>query len=96
MDKDTAIKVEHLSKTFRIPHEKVSSLRGLMMNIFRINHVFGVFVYHPLLSKGLNKSFFSLDWARGFWYIGSTKTTRTDSRKGTWRGFCFLGLNTTV
>jgi ABC-2 type transport system ATP-binding protein len=28
MDKETAIKVENVSKVFKIPHEKVSSLRG--------------------------------------------------------------------
>jgi ABC-type polysaccharide/polyol phosphate transport system ATPase subunit len=35
MDKDIAIKVEHLSKTFRIPHEKVSSVRGAVVNAFK-------------------------------------------------------------
>lgn len=35
MDKDTVIKAEHLSKTFRIPHEKVSSVRGALVNIFQ-------------------------------------------------------------
>jgi len=32
---DIAIKVENVSKTFRIPHEKVSSLRGAAVNLFR-------------------------------------------------------------
>ncbi len=35
MDKDIAIKVEHLSKTFRIPHEKVSSIRGVAISVFK-------------------------------------------------------------
>jgi ABC-type polysaccharide/polyol phosphate transport system ATPase subunit len=35
MDKDIAIKVEHLSKTFRIPHEKVSSVRGAVVSAFK-------------------------------------------------------------
>ncbi|MFA4817327.1 MAG: ABC transporter ATP-binding protein [Parcubacteria group bacterium] len=32
---DVAIKVENLSKTFRIPHEKISSLRGAFVGAFR-------------------------------------------------------------
>lgn len=28
MQKETATKSENISKTFRIPHEKISSLRG--------------------------------------------------------------------
>ncbi|MBI2439731.1 MAG: ABC transporter ATP-binding protein [Candidatus Moranbacteria bacterium] len=35
MEKNIAIKVEHLSKTFRIPHEKVSSVRGVVVNFFK-------------------------------------------------------------
>jgi ABC-2 type transport system ATP-binding protein len=35
MGKDLAIKVENVSKTFRIPHEKISSLRGAFVNAFR-------------------------------------------------------------
>lgn len=35
MDKDIAIRVENLSKTFKIPHEKVSTLRGAFVNAFR-------------------------------------------------------------
>jgi ABC-2 type transport system ATP-binding protein len=49
MDKDLAIKVENarpaeyairvsgVSKTFRIPHEKISSLRGAFVNLFHAN-----------------------------------------------------------
>ena len=33
MDKDIAISVKNLSKTFRIPHEKVSSVRGAFVNL---------------------------------------------------------------
>ncbi len=32
---DIAIKVDHVSKTFKIPHEKVSSLRGAAVSLFR-------------------------------------------------------------
>ncbi len=32
MDKDSAIKVDNVSKTFKIPHEKVSSLRGVFVS----------------------------------------------------------------
>jgi ABC-2 type transport system ATP-binding protein len=35
MEKDIAIKVENISKTFRIPHEKISSLRGAAVNVFK-------------------------------------------------------------
>jgi ABC-type polysaccharide/polyol phosphate transport system ATPase subunit len=35
MDKDIAIKVDNVSKTFRIPHEKVSSLRGAAVAAFK-------------------------------------------------------------
>jgi ABC-2 type transport system ATP-binding protein len=35
MEKDLAIKAENVSKTFRIPHEKISSLRGAFVSAFR-------------------------------------------------------------
>jgi ABC-2 type transport system ATP-binding protein len=35
MNNNIAIKVENISKTFRIPHEKISSLRGAFINFFR-------------------------------------------------------------
>ncbi|HBI50450.1 MAG TPA: ABC transporter ATP-binding protein [Candidatus Moranbacteria bacterium] len=34
MDKDIAISVKNVSKTFRIPHEKISSLRGAAVSVF--------------------------------------------------------------
>lgn len=34
MNKDIAISVKNISKTFRIPHEKVSSLRGAAVSVF--------------------------------------------------------------
>jgi ABC-2 type transport system ATP-binding protein len=37
MDKDIAISVNNVSKTFHIPHEKISSLRGAFVNLFRSN-----------------------------------------------------------
>ena len=37
MDKDIAIQAENISKTFRIPHEKISTLRGAFVNMFRSN-----------------------------------------------------------
>lgn len=37
MDKEIAIKVENVSKTFKIPHEKVSSLRGAAVSMFSRN-----------------------------------------------------------
>ncbi|PIV86234.1 MAG: ABC transporter ATP-binding protein, partial [Candidatus Moranbacteria bacterium CG17_big_fil_post_rev_8_21_14_2_50_41_107] len=35
MNKDIAISVKGVSKTFKIPHEKVSSIRGAVTGIFR-------------------------------------------------------------
>ncbi|KKQ53557.1 MAG: ABC transporter-related protein [Parcubacteria group bacterium GW2011_GWD2_38_11] len=35
MEKNIAISVKNVSKTFKIPHEKVSSLRGMAVNIFK-------------------------------------------------------------
>ena len=37
MDKNIAISVKNISKTFKIPHEKVSSVRGAVTNIFKSN-----------------------------------------------------------
>lgn len=37
MNKDIAIKIENVSKTFKIPHEKVSSLRGAAVSMFSRN-----------------------------------------------------------
>jgi ABC-type polysaccharide/polyol phosphate transport system ATPase subunit len=37
MEKDIAIKVENVSKTFRIPHEKVSTVRGAFISVFKKN-----------------------------------------------------------
>jgi ABC-type polysaccharide/polyol phosphate transport system ATPase subunit len=34
MEKDIAIKVENVSKTFRIPHEKINSLKSAFVNVF--------------------------------------------------------------
>lgn len=34
-DKDIAIKVENILKTFRIPHEKITSLRGAFVSAFK-------------------------------------------------------------
>jgi len=36
-ENDIAIRVENVSKTFRIPHEKISSLRGAFVNMFHSN-----------------------------------------------------------
>lgn len=35
MSDTIAVKVEHVSKTFKLPHEKQSSLKGALINIFR-------------------------------------------------------------
>jgi len=37
MNSDIAIKVENVSKTFKIPHEKISSIRGAFVSMFRKN-----------------------------------------------------------
>jgi lipopolysaccharide transport system ATP-binding protein len=43
MDKDVAISVKNISKTFKIPHEKVSSLRGAAVSAFSRNKGFEEF-----------------------------------------------------
>jgi ABC-2 type transport system ATP-binding protein len=35
MDEDVVIKVDSVSKTFRLPHEKNSSLKGLVLNFYK-------------------------------------------------------------
>jgi ABC-2 type transport system ATP-binding protein len=35
MSKDVAIKIDHVSKTFKLPHEKQTSLKGATINYFR-------------------------------------------------------------
>lgn len=35
MEKDLAIKVDNLRKTFKIPHERISTLRGAFINVFK-------------------------------------------------------------
>jgi len=37
VDKNIAIQVSNISKTFTIPHEKISTLRGAFVNMFRGN-----------------------------------------------------------
>lgn len=37
---DFAVKVEGLNKTFKLPHEKHTSLKGLFVNLFRVNRSF--------------------------------------------------------
>lgn len=37
MTDDIAIKVEHVYKTFKLPHEKVTSLKGVIVNFWRRN-----------------------------------------------------------
>lgn len=37
MRDDIAISVQNISKTFKIPHEKISSLRGAFVNVFKKN-----------------------------------------------------------
>ena len=51
MDKDIAIKVDHVSKTFKIPHEKVSSLRGAAVSVFSRNKGFEEFKVYPVAAQ---------------------------------------------
>jgi ABC-2 type transport system ATP-binding protein len=48
MDKDIAISVKNVSKTFKIPHEKVSSLRGAAVSMFSRNKGFEEFKVYPV------------------------------------------------
>jgi ABC-type polysaccharide/polyol phosphate transport system ATPase subunit len=47
MEKDVAISVKNVSKTFKIPHEKVSSLRGAAVSMFSRNKGFEEFKELP-------------------------------------------------
>lgn len=37
MESNIAIKIDHVSKTFKIPHEKITSVQGAVVNMFRKN-----------------------------------------------------------
>src|SRR5580693_8051891 len=37
---DIAIRVENVSKTFRLPHEKNTSLKGVLVNFYRHNRTY--------------------------------------------------------
>ncbi len=83
MDKDIAIKVEHLSQTFHIPHEKVSSARGLVRIVSRITNIFWFFGYFFRFQKvGISAPGF-LTALGYFGILEVPKTTRSDPSRGT-------------
>jgi ABC-2 type transport system ATP-binding protein len=40
MPDDTAIKVENVSKIFKLPHEKINSVKGIVINFWRRNRIY--------------------------------------------------------
>jgi hypothetical protein len=68
MDKNIAIKIENVSKTFRIPHEKISSLRGAFVSALKMKE--------NSLFRGIIK-IIALDKCFVFAIIDSAKTTRS-------------------
>ncbi len=40
MDNETAIKVDHVSKTFKLPHEKNNSIKGVVVNFYKRKKTF--------------------------------------------------------
>lgn len=70
MEKDLAIKVENVSKTFRIPHEKITTIRGAFVSALKMkeNSLFYGIIDEIAI---LDKYFISA-------IINSAKTTRYD------------------
>jgi len=78
-NKEIAISVHNVSKAFRIPHEKISSLRGAFVNLSNMKEK-GYFYGNINKIVALDK--FSL-----FDIIDTAKTTRYDPLG--MAGFCF-------
>jgi hypothetical protein len=70
MDKDIAIKVENVSKTFCIPHEKVSTLKGAFVSVLNTKE--------NSLFCGIISKIATLDKSSVFAIINPAKTTRYD------------------
>jgi len=75
MDKDIAIKVSGVSKTFRIPHEKVSSIRGAAVGMFSRSKGFEEF-------KALDDVSFEVKKGEFFARLDSRKRPLVDARRG--------------
>ena len=69
-DKDIAIKVNNVSKTFRIPHEKISSFHGAFVSALEMKEK-GYF-------RGIIDKIAILDKLSVPAIINSAKTTRSD------------------
>jgi len=76
---DYAIKVNGVSKTFRIPHEKISILRGAFVNVLKMKE--------KGYSRGIIDEIATLDKFLVSAIINSAKTTRYDPLG--MAGFCF-------
>ena len=70
MDNNIAISVNNVSKTFRIPHEKITSLRGAFVNNSKMKE------NSPFC--GIIDKIATLDKFSAFAIIDSAKTTRYD------------------
>ncbi len=70
MSENIAIKVEEISKTFTIPHEKISTLRGAFVNVLEMKE--------NSLFRGIINKITILDKFSVFAIIDTAKTTRSD------------------
>ena len=82
MEKEIAIQVNNVSKTFRIPHEKITSLRGAFVNLpamLRIAMQAGAFkMKENGIFRGIIDEIATLDKFSVFAIVNSAKTTRSD------------------
>lgn len=72
MEKETAIKVSGVSKTFKIPHEKISTLRGAFVNAFK-SHTYEKF-------KALDNVSFEVKKGEFFGIIGRNGNKKSYSQ----------------
>ncbi len=56
MNNNIAIKVSNVSKTFRIPHEKISSVRGAFVNVFKMFYALKEISVKDVLNKDKNSA----------------------------------------
>jgi len=69
MDKDLAIKVENVSKTFRIPHEKITTIRGAFVSALK-SHGYEEFKALDNVSFEVKKGeFFGIIGRNGSWNL---------------------------
>jgi hypothetical protein len=95
---DIAISVKNVSKTFRIPHEKVSSLRGAAVSMFSKKRGFEEFKALDDVSFEVKKGgVFWNHWAKWEWEehaaqnSGWNLSSRQRKRQNRWADFAIFG-----